>query len=163
MEQTDFVKELGYLGFTMRLKRISDALLHGGRKLYNTLDVDIEPNWYVVFKLLKAQGDMSVTEIAERIQMAHPSVITITNKMMAKGYLISEKDPDDSRKRLLGLSDRAVKMLPQYEAIWAAGERGVEEALEGLNALEFVTALEKIFGDRGFNERTLEQLNTKKS
>ena len=73
--ENDFVKELGYLGFTMRLKRISDALMHEGRRLYSELDVDIEPNWFVIFKLLGKHGAMTVTEISERVLMAHPSVI----------------------------------------------------------------------------------------
>lgn len=159
MDNQDFVRELEYLGFTMRLKRISDALTHGGRKLYSTLDVDIEPNWYVIFKLLKSRGGMTVTEIAESILLAHPSVISITNKMMDKGYLISEKDPDDSRRRILDLSDRAIKMLPEFEKIWQAGELGVEEALKDLNALEFITAMESRFSLKGFEERTLNELN----
>lgn len=158
MENRDFVKELGYLGFTMRLKRISDAMMHEGRRLYSELDVDIEPNWYIIFKLLKSRGAMTVTEIADSIMMAHPSVITITNKMLNAGYLISEKDPEDSRKRLLDLSDRSVKMLPQYEKIWQAGESGVEKALKGLNALELITALEDQFFSKGFKERTMNEL-----
>lgn len=161
MKNTDFVKELNYLGFTMRLKRISDAMMHEGRRLYSDLDVDIEPNWYVIFKLLKSRGAMSVTDIAESIMMAHPSVITITNKMINAGYLFSEKDKTDSRKRVLDLSSRAIKKLPEYEKIWAAGEKGIEEALEGLNALEFVSELEDKFFNMGFKERTLTQLDKK--
>ncbi len=163
MENNDFVKELGYLGFTMRLKRISDAMMHEGRRLYSDLDVDIEPNWYVIFKLLKSRGAKSVTEIAESIRMAHPSVIHITNKMMDAGYLISEKDPTDSRKRVLDLSTRAIKKLPEYEKIWDAGESGVEKALKGLDALELISTLEDKFFDKGFKERTQEQLKNKKS
>jgi len=163
MENNDFVKELRYLGFTMRLKRISDALMYEGRRLYSDLEVDIEPNWYVIFKLLKSRGAMSVTGIAESIMIAHPSVIAITNKMMDAGYLISEKDKTDSRKRVIDLSARAIKLLPEYEKIWEAGEQGLEKALDGLNALEFISTLEKKFFKKGFKERTLEQLKIKKS
>lgn len=163
MENNDFVKELGYLGFTMRLKRISDAMMHEGRRLYSEMDVDIEPNWYVIFKLLKSRGPMSVTEIADSIMMAHPSVITIVNKMMEADYLISEKDKNDSRKRVLDLSERAIKKLPEYEKIWKGGEQGVEKALKGLNALELISAIEDKFFTKGFKERTLEQLKNTKS
>ena len=155
----DFVKELGYLGFTMRLKRISDAMMHEGRRLYSGLDVDIEPNWYVIFKLLKSRGAMSVTEIAESIMMAHPSVITITNKMMNAGYLVSEKSKEDSRKRVLDLSERSIKMLPEYEKIWVSGEKAIESAIGDTNAVEIITLLEDRFFNHGFRTRTLEQLN----
>jgi len=158
MKKVDFVKELGYLGFTMRLKRISDAMMHEGRRLYSDMDVDIEPNWYVIFKLLKTNGPLSVTEIAEYIMMSHPSVITITNKMMNAGYLDSEKDKVDSRKRVLDLSARAIQMLPAYEKIWQAGGKGIADALEEIHALDFLSALEEKFFSKGFKERTLEQL-----
>ena len=154
----DFVRELDYLGFTMRLKRISDAMLQEGRRLYKELEVDIEPNWYVVFKLLKSRGDLSVTEIADNIKLAHPSVITITNKMIKAGYLSSDRCLDDSRRRVLQLTDKARDKLPLYESIWEAGSSGMEKALEGLNALPFLTELEDRFFDSGFKERTLKEL-----
>ena len=157
--ENDFVRELGYLGFTTRLKRISDAMMHEGRRLYSELDIDIEPNWFVVFKLLQSRGPMCVTDIAESMRMAHPSVITIINKMMNAGYLISEKDPVDSRKRVLDLSARAIKLLPTYEQIWQAGEEGMAQALEGMNALEFLARLEDQFAAMGFKDRTTQQLN----
>ena len=159
MKNTDFVKELGHLGLTMRLKRISDAMMHEGRRLYNELDVDIEPNWYVIFKLLKSRGAMTVTEMADSILMAHPSVISITNKMISAGYLNSQKDKKDSRKRVLHLSDKALQMLPEFENIWNAGENGIKKAVAGHQALELISALEEQFFTKGFKERTLEQLH----
>lgn len=154
----DFIRELGYLGFTTRLKRISDAMMHEGRRMYSELDIDIEPNWFVIFKLLKARGPLCVTDIADSIQMAHPSVITIINKMMNAGYLISEKDPEDSRKRVLDLSNRAVQMLPTFEKIWEAGDVAMAQALDGMDALSFLVQLEDLFTNKGFKQRTLEQL-----
>lgn len=160
-KENDFVKELGYLGFTMRLKRISDAMMHEGRRLYDYLDVDIEPNWYVVFKLLKVRGAMSVMEISDAIMMAHPSVISIINKMTKSGYLISQRDENDSRRRVIDLSEKARKKLPDYEQIWLAGELGVEKALDGMNALDFIAKMEEKFFKKGFKERTLSELDNK--
>lgn len=155
----DFTQELGCLGFTMRLKRISDALMHDGKKMYKQLGLDIEPNWYVVFRLLKLEKELSVTEIADRIGLAHPSVITLTNKMIKGGYLISNQCEEDSRKRLLTLSDKAIAKLPEFEKIWAAGEAGVIEAVCGTEIMSALSLIEERFGEKGFRERTLEKLN----
>jgi DNA-binding MarR family transcriptional regulator len=157
----DFTQELGCLGFTMRLKRLSDALIHDGRKMYKSLGLDIEPNWYVVFRLLKKNDEMSVTEIADSIQLSHPSVITLTNKMMKAGYLTSKTCEQDSRRRVLGLTQKSIDIMPQLEAIWNAGERGVIEALQNTNAMQVLAILEERFADKGFKDRTLEQLENK--
>lgn len=156
--ENDFVKELGYLGFTMRLKRISDAMMQEGRKLYQSLDVDIEPNWFVIFKLLKKEGKLSVTEISEKIYLSHPSVITIINKMIAANYLTSEKCEIDSRKRNVMLSQKALDKFPEFEEIWKAGEIGVENALKTMNGLELIELIENKFFDKGFSERTMNEL-----
>lgn len=155
----DFAKELGCLGFTMRLKRLSDALIHDGRKMYKALGMDIEPNWYVIFRLLKIEGELSVTEIANRIQLAHPSVISITNKMIKAGYLSSTPCEVDSRRRVLSLTPKAQLKLPEFEIIWNAGERGVIKALEGTNTMAALEMLEQRFSQKGFKDRTFEELN----
>ena len=155
----DFAEELGCLGFTMRLKRLSDALIHDGRRLYKELGLDIEPNWYVVFRLIKREGELSVTEIAERIQMAHPSVISITNKMIKSGYLYSTPCKMDNRRRVLNLTEKASQTLPQLEKIWDAGERAIIKALSDTNAMQTLSTLETRFGDKGFKDRTLTELN----
>ncbi|MEP0368085.1 MAG: MarR family transcriptional regulator [Cyclobacteriaceae bacterium] len=155
----DFTTELGCLGFTMRLKRLADALIHDGRKMYKELGIDIEPNWYVVFRLIKKEGELSVTEIAEKIGLAHPSVISITNKMIKADYLYSTPCKLDNRRRVLNLTEKAQAKLPELERIWDAGERGVIKALADTNTMQALAILEKRFGEKGFKDRTLEELN----
>ncbi|WP_258103596.1 MarR family winged helix-turn-helix transcriptional regulator [Marinoscillum sp. MHG1-6] len=155
----DFAEELGCLGFTMRLKRLADALIHDGRKMYKELGLDIEPNWYVVFRLLKQKDEMSVTEIADSIRLSHPSVISITNKMMKAGYLSSTPCEVDSRRRVLKLTQKAMKALPRLEEIWDAGERGVIKALCDTDTMATLKLLEERFAEKGFKERTFDELH----
>jgi DNA-binding MarR family transcriptional regulator len=158
----DFALELGCLGFTMRLKRISDAMMQDGKRMYKQLDIDIEPNWYIIFRLLKKEGEMTVTEIADRIQLAHTSVITLTNKMIKADYITSTPCHIDTRRRYLDLSQKAVKKLPELEQIWDAGEKAVIEALAGTEVMSALSLIEERFNEKGFRERTIEILNTSK-
>jgi MarR family transcriptional regulator, negative regulator of the multidrug operon emrRAB len=88
-------------------------------------------------------------------------VITLTNKMMKAGYLTSKTCEQDSRRRVLGLTQKSIDIMPQLEAIWNAGERGVIEALQNTNAMQVLAILEERFADKGFKDRTLEQLENK--
>src|SRR5215467_12427565 len=106
MEQSDFLKDLGSIAVVTRLKRISDTMLHDGRRMYKELGMDIEPNWFAIFKLLERHGSLGVTEIADRLGLAHPSIISIVNKMIKAGYLNESKAVDDNRKRLLTLTTK---------------------------------------------------------
>ncbi|NNE99958.1 MAG: bifunctional helix-turn-helix transcriptional regulator/GNAT family N-acetyltransferase [Pyrinomonadaceae bacterium] len=158
MEQ-DFLSELGFLSFVTRLKRASDAMLHDGRKLYKTLGMEIEPNWFVVFKLLQEKGELTVTEIANEIGFAHPSVITIINKMLKKGYVESRQCDIDSRRRLLVLSEKARRAMPEFERVWSAGVTSVKRMLADTDALGFLDILETRIAKSGFRSRTLKCLD----
>ncbi|MEZ5425121.1 MAG: helix-turn-helix domain-containing GNAT family N-acetyltransferase [Pyrinomonadaceae bacterium] len=156
--ENDFVRELDFLGFVTRLKRISDAMLHDGRRLYKELGMDIEPNWFVILKLLRKHGEMPITEIADRIGFAHPSVISIVNKMTRAGYLTSKKCSDDSRRRLLGLTPKAREKMPEFEKVWDAGTAGVKKMLVEVDALGFLEKVEDKIFKKGFKNRTLDEL-----
>ena len=159
MEDVDFLRELGTISFVTRLKRISDAMIHDGRKVYKHLGHDIEPNWFVIFRLLEKYGEMTVTEIADKIGFAHPSVIAIVNKMLRKGYLTEKKSTADSRKRILSLTPKARKKLPEFERVWDAGTAGFKRMLDSSDAFAFLDSLEDKINEKGFRKRTLEEID----
>lgn len=154
----DYLAQIGTLGFVTRLKRISDAMLHDGRRVYKQLGLDIEPNWFVFFKLLEERERLTVTEIAAEIGFAHPSVISIVNKMIAAGYVQEARSPDDNRKRVVSLTPRAVERLPEFKQIWDAGTAAYKRMLADVDMVKFIDTLEMSFRDRSFAERALEQI-----
>jgi len=162
MENRDFLTELGFLGFVTRLKRLSDSMLHDGRRLYKALGMEIEPNWYMIFKLLEEKEELTITEIADELQFSHPSIITIVNKMIKAGYLESDQCNIDSRRRLLSLSDKAKKEMPGFEKVWGAGIATMKNMLNDIDALQLLDTLEKRTEEKGFKDRTLAGLNKKK-
>lgn len=158
----DFIKELGYLGLASRLKRISDVMIHSGRQMYKSLDLDIEPNWYLVFKLLEKHGSLSVTDIADKLQFSHPSVITIINKMSKAGYLQSDPCPSDGRRQWITMTQKAKDLLPEYQKLWTAGTRGIELMLKDTDFLTLLDHLENELLHQSFMERTLNEYNNEK-
>ncbi|MCL1679163.1 MarR family winged helix-turn-helix transcriptional regulator [Elizabethkingia miricola] len=125
----DFIKTLGYKAFDSRLKRISDRMSHDVRKLYKEIDIDIEPNWYLIFMLLQNKGEISIADIAESLGYSHPSVVVIVKKMSEKDYLHIQKDKDDKRKQLVSLSSKATEILPELGLIWQSCESAILKLL----------------------------------
>ncbi len=127
----DFIKELGYKALDSRFKRISDRMSHDIRKLYKELDIDVEPNWYLIFMLLQKKDGISISIIAEHLGYAHPSVVVIVKKMAKKGYLKTEEDESDKRKQIISLTDKAYQLLPKLEILWNSCEKAILEILGG--------------------------------
>ena len=152
----DFIKELGYLGIATRLKRISDQMLQSGKQMYKLLNMDIEPNWYLIFKLLEEYETLSVTEIAEKLHFTHPSVITIVKKMKDNDYLDSYINPDDTRKQQFKLSEKAMQKLPDFKEVWASGMQGLNKIFSDDCLLKELEHLENALNKRSFKDRTLD-------
>ncbi|MEM9856459.1 MAG: MarR family winged helix-turn-helix transcriptional regulator [Bacteroidota bacterium] len=113
----DFIEELAHIGLTARLKRLSDRLKSEAKAIYRFLELEIEPNWHLIFLLLKDRS-LSVTEIAKQIGFSHPAVIKITSGMKEKGYLVSRSDMNDSRRKILSLTQKSHDLLPEYQKHW---------------------------------------------
>lgn len=156
--RNDLIREMGYLALATRLKRISDKMTHSTRLMYRNLNIDIEPNWYLVLIIVKQNPNVSVMSIAKSLGFTHQSVITITNKMVKKDYLQVSKDENDKRKTIFNLTQKTNKILPKIEQIWDYGKEVIYELLnENISIIEHLEVLESNLEKASFGERILEK------
>jgi len=152
--ERDFIKELGYKALDNRLKRISDRMSHDTRKFFKQIDIDIEPSWHLVFKLLNEKSTLTMAEIAQQLGYTHPSMVVMLKKMTAKGYIISERDLIDKRKQNIKLTQRSHELLPELEQIWSSCETAIYEMLdEDLSIINHLDKIEASLKTIPFNER----------
>lgn len=154
----DFIKELGYKALDSRLKRISDRMSHDVRKFYKEQNIDVEPNWYLVFMLLQKNKEMSIIDIAEPLGYSHPSVVAIVKKMAEKNYLHIRKDSTDKRKQMVSLTEKAQNMLPQLEQIWDSCENAILQVLsDDLGILAYLDGIDSQLKNESFHDRFKKQ------
>jgi len=159
----DLVQHLGYANLDTRLKRISDKMSHSLRAMYRELDMDTEPNWYLVLWIVREQPNVSVMEIASRLKFTHQSVVTMTNKMVQKGYLHSQKDSSDKRKTIFTLTQKAQDKMPLFTQIWEIGKKVTLDLLEGNTAImNHLESLERNLEQASFGERIADELKLDK-
>ncbi len=149
---TDFLPELKHLGFTARIKRLNEKIVSSTLAHYSNLNIKLEPNWHVIFLLLKEKGELTVTEIANVLGFSHPAMIKITRKMMEKGYLEAHKDALDGRKTLIGISSKGRKLLPAFEQEWSRIQQVLQEVVDD-DFLQKLTELEQKLNHQSFAER----------
>ncbi|WP_196888777.1 GNAT family N-acetyltransferase [Aureivirga sp. CE67] len=113
--KNDFIKNLGLIGYTARIRRLNDSLMAMGKEVYKNLNLNIEPNWHLLLLLLEEKKELSASEIANYLHFTHTAIIKIAKKMVNKGYLITYKSKTDSRKQMYALSDTAIKEIPEIK------------------------------------------------
>ena len=149
-----FIKELGYKALDSRLKRISDRMSHDIRKLYKELNIDVEPNWYLLFMLLQKKEKCSISCIAEHLGYAHPSVVIIVKKMSHKGYLKTKQDQSDKRKMVISLSEKSKRLIPKLEVIWDSCEKAILDVLDkDLGIISYLDNIDLKLAETSFHYR----------
>lgn len=156
--QNDFLPELRHLGFTARIKRLNEKIVSSTLTHYSNQNLLLEPNWHVIFLLLKAKGELTVTEIAKTLGFSHPALIKITRKMGEAGYLQSFKDTRDGRKTLIQLSKKGEKLLPVFENEWLRIQQVLQEVVDD-DFLKKLTKLEQNLQSQSFSERYQQRFN----
>ncbi|PCE64247.1 MarR family winged helix-turn-helix transcriptional regulator [Sediminicola luteus] len=157
----DYIKEIGVHALAARFKRISDQMIHSCRALYKEIGLDIEPNWYLVFKLLEENQSLTTVEIAERLGFSHPTVVNMIQKMSERDYVVRGVSESDTRKKPLHLTPKAKKQLPYFKEVWQAGEAGISELLPPQSRmLEELAHMEACLKEQDFRQRTLANLKT---
>jgi DNA-binding MarR family transcriptional regulator len=151
----DFLKQLGSLALSSRMRRLADRMSQDVTLLYRDADLAFEPRWFTVFYLLSQHAPMGVVEISRMLGISHPAVNQIAGELIDHGLVYSLKDATDKRKRLLALSDQGRAMLPTLQKTWdqiQATVRGMLNAT-GMDVMGMLETLETIVDENGIYAR----------
>lgn len=151
----DFVNDLGLLAVGSRLRRLSDRLMSSGQEIYRGIDIEFEPRWFPLYRLLADRGPMNVGVCARHLGLTHAAVSQIASAMGKRGIIVSRKDAADERRRVLELSDAGRAMLPRLRNIWADIESGIRDAVDysGVDILAALEGLEQALKVQDLNAR----------
>lgn len=116
----DYIRSLGPLVLDHRFRRLKDALLQAADVLYRQHGHECRPRWTSTILLLEREGSLPVTEIAARLRLTHPAVIGITDEMLTADFIRESRDKGDARRRLVTLTPKARRALPELHRLWAA-------------------------------------------
>ena len=139
----NYIQELGLLAIASRLKNLSDLLVRDLTIIYKESDIGFEPRWFTFVHLLNKEGQLSITEIAARLNQTHPAVNQVANVLEKENLVISSKDSNDSRKRLIRLSKKGSKLVNDIQPVWDAVEKTVANLISESGSSLF-TELEKV-------------------
>ena len=114
----NIIDDLAELAIGARMKRLYDVFSKDVMRIYREHDLDFEARYFILFYLVSKRKEISIMDIANELSLTHPGVIKLAKDLEKKGYIESVRSPEDSRKRLLRLSKKGVKVLPEFEVVW---------------------------------------------
>lgn len=125
----DHLIDLGALALGSRFKRLADRLHQEVAQIYATQNIDFETRWFPIFNLLGQQGEMAITDVANRIGVSHPAVNQIAQEMIEAKLVVAKPDKADKRKRLLSLSTKGTRLFEELLKTWRLINLSICEAI----------------------------------
>jgi DNA-binding MarR family transcriptional regulator len=136
------IEQAGILAIASRLQRLSEQIRKGGQLVYQAHGIDFEPKWFPVVYTLHLKPALSVIQIAAEIGYSHPSTISLLKELEAKKLVVSLKDKDDERKRLVQLTEKGRELVKQMEPVWNTLTRAIADLVNTENNL--MKAIEEV-------------------
>ncbi|MBW1996910.1 MAG: MarR family transcriptional regulator/GNAT family N-acetyltransferase [Deltaproteobacteria bacterium] len=106
------------LVFGSWLRRIADKFLSDISRVYKSLDIPFETGWFPIFYLLNERGILSVTEIANELEITHSAVSQMVAALEAKKLVSFVDDKSDKRRRLIRFSKQGQALMERLKPIW---------------------------------------------
>ena len=123
------INEIGILACGTRMKSLYDTLAQDAKTIYVAHNLKMEAKWFTIIYALVENKEMTVTDLANILGLAHPTIIQYLKELEKIGWVKSSKSKSDRRIRLLRLSDQAKKQVPGLKKVW----QQMRQAFESLN------------------------------
>ena len=120
-------------------------LLHGTARAWRLkLDERLKPmglsqaKWRTLLHLSLAGDALTQAEIAERLGIEQPSLVTLLHRLESEGWIIRRSSSHDRRCKMVFLGQRAQRVISQINA---AAEKLRHELLEDVSAADLRTCV----------------------
>lgn len=153
----NIIDEIGILAISTRLQRLSEQLRKDAAMIYKSFDIDFEPKWFPVIYTLHVKEMLSVVEIASEIGYSHPSTISLLKELEKQKIIISKKDKQDERKRLIILTNKGKELVVKMQPVWNIMKKTLNEITSNQNnLLKAIEETEQNLARQGFFQRASE-------
>ncbi len=107
-------------GLGTQLRHLVELLDGAVAEVYRRESLIYRPRYTPVMRALMARSPLSVTEIAERAGISQPAATQTIALMIREGLLISGQSREDSRQKVIKMTQRGRDLLPRLQACWQA-------------------------------------------
>jgi DNA-binding MarR family transcriptional regulator len=98
----------------------------------------------ILLYYLSADDGQTISELVDKMNIKHPTIFTMVNRMEAVGLLRKEKDANDKRASRVTLTEKGKQAAGKVVGIWRTIEATTLEGLDGEEQKTLVSLLQKI-------------------
>lgn len=133
---------VGFLG--SRLKRLAERMQADAAEVARALDLPVQPSQMSLLLTIRLHGPIAVGELAERLQLAQPTVTRALKPLEDEGLVEAPRAPGDGRTKRLALTEKGQALLVRIQTeLLPRIEPAAAELVEGLSG-DFMQGLARV-------------------
>ena len=121
--------------------------------------VGVKPSWVMELLRLNSRGAMTITELAESVQLTHSAISQKVAGMRVAG-LVKTSQGSDARSKKIVLTPKARRIVGKLAAEWRATEATIAEIESEVSCplSQIVSDIESVLQIKSFHDRIVEKL-----
>ena len=108
--------------------------------------LDLTPRQARVLKALNRLGPVAQVELARSFGITAASMSTMTARLIALGFIKSDKDPDNAKRNIISLTTQGAALLDDISKAWKETDNYMEEKI-GSDNLQKLAELSQMLRD----------------
>jgi DNA-binding MarR family transcriptional regulator/ribosomal protein S18 acetylase RimI-like enzyme len=130
--------------FGSRLKKIGENITSQVGKICRDHKVDFETRWIPVISALFEKGELSVQSLADYLGITHPAVVQLTNQLLEKGFIKTEKLTADKRVKIISITEKGKEKFELLKPTLNEIESSINSLLSktGYDVMDVISKLE---------------------
>ena len=154
----DFLDELEELALGTRLKRLSERMLTDAGKVYKAFNIEVQPKWFSLLALIDKRQKINVVEASQLLGLSQPAISQFCRQLEKEGLIVSIICENDSRRRVLTLTDVGQQQVAKMKPMWSAVTQAAQELSRELDndIYQAIRKCEQALTRKSLLDRTLD-------
>ncbi|WP_421853973.1 MarR family winged helix-turn-helix transcriptional regulator [Oricola sp.] len=124
----DFTREMGYLPFGSRLKRVGERLQAETARFLQQAGIDLPKGVWPLLLTLDQDGPLTIGELAAALGVSQPGVTRSIRQLEAAGLVEAVPDAGDRRRKPVAATEKGAEILAATRReLWPHIEAAVRE------------------------------------
>jgi DNA-binding MarR family transcriptional regulator len=153
----NFYRDLGFLVFGSRLKRLGDTFINDVNRIYRDHEIEFDASWFPVFYILSQRKEISIKEISHNLNVSHSAISQLVSSLQQKGFIKSVVSKKDARHKAITFTLKGEKLLQRIKPVWNALEEAmgelIQESVSSKKILKALTSIEDSIKNKNLFER----------
>lgn len=122
--------DLGRMGLSNRMKRLSQSLMSDTNALYADHGIDLEAAHFPYLFLVVKHQPMTLREIEHALGTTHAYISQTTKTLLSRGLITASPNPDDKRSKLIKATTKGANLVQRAAPLWQIIDRAMADLLK---------------------------------